>query len=294
LIENEQDPGAEPVRAVVAELPAFEDGDSDADDGAGVKLYIRCTHPVVRLLKLQPLFLKRFGVSDWRTGDFVHSFPELARSGKDYRGQSLVEAALNIAKDDERAGEKFEAFGLKVPAVIVHQAGGILVLMVQFYLMLHFWILSKQHEFKPDILEAAWIGTYDNILARICTVTTVSVLPLTTIVMLSWNGLVSVGRDWRDWHLYSSILSVAICALLGLFLILSARRIWTRVRLISGGALDPALETEISMHAYRKWDEAGRPSGDSLTFWLEAEKELKYRGMKTLLKRWLSFWRRGK
>ncbi len=32
---------------------------------------------------------------------------------------------------------------------------------------------------------------------------------------------------------------------------------------------------EIRARAYQKWEAAGRPDGDSLIFWLEAEQELK-------------------
>jgi hypothetical protein len=34
------------------------------------------------------------------------------------------------------------------------------------------------------------------------------------------------------------------------------------------------LREDISRHAYHKWDAAGRPDGDGVHFWLEAEREL--------------------
>jgi hypothetical protein len=33
-------------------------------------------------------------------------------------------------------------------------------------------------------------------------------------------------------------------------------------------------EDEIRLHAFWKWDHAGRPAGDGVRFWLEAEQEL--------------------
>jgi hypothetical protein len=33
-------------------------------------------------------------------------------------------------------------------------------------------------------------------------------------------------------------------------------------------------EENIRLHAYHRWDAAGRPGGDGLKFWLEAEQEL--------------------
>jgi hypothetical protein len=36
-----------------------------------------------------------------------------------------------------------------------------------------------------------------------------------------------------------------------------------------------ASEEEIRLCAYRKWESAGRPPGDGVQFWLEAEAELK-------------------
>lgn len=32
---------------------------------------------------------------------------------------------------------------------------------------------------------------------------------------------------------------------------------------------------DIAMRAYEKWQAAGRPAGDGVDFWLEAEKELR-------------------
>jgi hypothetical protein len=40
-------------------------------------------------------------------------------------------------------------------------------------------------------------------------------------------------------------------------------------------ALDPArVEDAIRTRAYRLWEAAGRPAGDGVTFWLEAERQL--------------------
>lgn len=36
-----------------------------------------------------------------------------------------------------------------------------------------------------------------------------------------------------------------------------------------------ALEAEIRTLAYQKWEEAGRPEGDGVQFWVEAESEIK-------------------
>jgi hypothetical protein len=33
-------------------------------------------------------------------------------------------------------------------------------------------------------------------------------------------------------------------------------------------------EAWVRQRAYKKWEEAGRPSGDGVNFWLEAEREL--------------------
>jgi hypothetical protein len=47
----------------------------------------------------------------------------------------------------------------------------------------------------------------------------------------------------------------------------------------SNGHLQPhggvQLEEAIRVRAYKKWDQAGRPPGDGVSFWLEAEQELK-------------------
>ena len=37
----------------------------------------------------------------------------------------------------------------------------------------------------------------------------------------------------------------------------------------------PLADDDIRLRAYRKWERAGKPSGDGIRFWLEAEQELK-------------------
>jgi hypothetical protein len=36
----------------------------------------------------------------------------------------------------------------------------------------------------------------------------------------------------------------------------------------------PVAEEDIRVFAYRKWENAGKPTGDGSMFWLEAEREL--------------------
>lgn len=40
------------------------------------------------------------------------------------------------------------------------------------------------------------------------------------------------------------------------------------------GAGQPVSPEEIRLRAYLKWEAAGRPGGDGLSFWVEAEREL--------------------
>jgi hypothetical protein len=38
---------------------------------------------------------------------------------------------------------------------------------------------------------------------------------------------------------------------------------------------DGPTEDEIRVRAYEKWEQAGRPDGDGVRFWVEAEEELR-------------------
>ncbi|MBA4190430.1 MAG: hypothetical protein C0467_20780 [Planctomycetaceae bacterium] len=38
--------------------------------------------------------------------------------------------------------------------------------------------------------------------------------------------------------------------------------------------MSSATAEEVRLCAYRKWENAGRPGGDGVQFWLEAEQEL--------------------
>ena len=49
----------------------------------------------------------------------------------------------------------------------------------------------------------------------------------------------------------------------------------TTVAAGNGGPAARVVSTEdIRLCAYRKWESAGRPTGDGVQFWLDAEKEL--------------------
>jgi hypothetical protein len=37
---------------------------------------------------------------------------------------------------------------------------------------------------------------------------------------------------------------------------------------------EPVCQDEIRLRAYQKWEAAGKPNGDGIEFWLEAEREL--------------------
>jgi hypothetical protein len=36
----------------------------------------------------------------------------------------------------------------------------------------------------------------------------------------------------------------------------------------------PVTEEQVRLHAYLKWEAAGKPPGDGVNFWLEAKREL--------------------
>jgi hypothetical protein len=49
----------------------------------------------------------------------------------------------------------------------------------------------------------------------------------------------------------------------------------TQTPVASGDHNVPSVSAEdIRLRAYRKWESAGKPTGDSIRFWLEAEQEL--------------------
>lgn len=48
---------------------------------------------------------------------------------------------------------------------------------------------------------------------------------------------------------------------------------------IRAASLDPELRREIEVRAQALWEEAGRPGGRDLDFWLQAEQEIVYQSV---------------
>lgn len=46
------------------------------------------------------------------------------------------------------------------------------------------------------------------------------------------------------------------------------------VAIVPSSNCQPLSEEDIRLRAYRKWEAAGKPEGDGVQFWLEAEQDL--------------------
>jgi hypothetical protein len=53
-----------------------------------------------------------------------------------------------------------------------------------------------------------------------------------------------------------------------------ARAVEPPIKAEPAASADALTEETIRLHAFWKWEHAGRPPGDGVTFWLEAEQEL--------------------
>jgi hypothetical protein len=155
--------------------------------------YLKIEVPVksVRVLRLDPqrVLLRRF--SSWANKykmPFKEAFRELAAVDEPFETADLESAKNILAADAEREGDSFEAVGMKIPAEIAVQFGALFVLGVQLYMWIHL------HEFGNRIeraagFDVAWIGVYDSHPARFVFLSTLLVLPWTTVVILSYKWL---------------------------------------------------------------------------------------------------------
>jgi hypothetical protein len=200
------------------------------DPDVDASIFFPCKFSNKKPVQLQTLILQDLKVNAQKTGQFQDSFPELDKATKGRQSLSVTDLAKQLEDDLFQArqrnegkgeqGERFEAFGLKIQPRILTSAGGVLILLMQLYLMLHIYILS-QHistlHTKP--VDAAWIGLYASTLAKISTFVTICLFPLVAIGVLGWRHELPPWSFWRVLMAFIvPLLSMAMAARSGLLL----------------------------------------------------------------------------
>jgi len=134
-------------------------------------------------------------------GSFEHSFPELDDLTKNFEGIRIDHFDPILKAEQSRAGESFEAFGIKFPAASTTRWGILVILAVQLYFWIHLHELGRK--LKPDDpgWEVAFIGMYNSRPSQAIFAISAYVLPVCAVAGLGVRGLFIGSFHWPYWLL---------------------------------------------------------------------------------------------
>lgn len=160
---------------------------------------------------------------------FEETFPDLYNFIKSDMNMQFgnVERLLQSQMQSERFTEKVDVLGFKFRERDLASWGALFIVMVQFYLVVHLRELNARQPAAEQWAKAAWIGLYNDSLARFVSLLTAAAFPIGVQVY----GIVLLGFSWP------------VFILLVMGTLLSFVTAWLLLYLSTGQA-DHHLETE--------------------------------------------------
>ncbi|MEX0803199.1 MAG: hypothetical protein WD688_07775 [Candidatus Binatia bacterium] len=167
----------------------------------GAALRERNYHLVLPAVVLSPtprenlrLWLSRaygFRISDDK---FEKSFPELNEVTRHYQKLEMTNVNSVLQAELERAGERIEFLGLRVPEREISTWGAFIIIVIQYYFWLHLRVLHLRLSTNKNdsAFNVAWIGLYTDWWAVLVLLISVSVLPIVIFYIAGFFAL-----SWR-------------------------------------------------------------------------------------------------
>lgn len=143
---------------------------------------------------------------------FEETFPDLYNFTKTNMNMQFndVQRLLQSEMQRERFTEKVDVFGFKFRERDLASWGALFIVIVQIYLVLHLREFNERQPAAEHWVKTAWIGLYNDYLARVVSLLTASVFP----IALQVYGTVLFGFSWP------------VCSLLAIGAILSCWTAW--------------------------------------------------------------------
>lgn len=161
----------------------------------------------------QSVFINRF--RSWKHGSYEYSFRALNDITRDYETLNVDTILKIIESEKARAGDSFEAFGVKFPAEGTTRWGILVVISIQVYFWLHLQELAKKLGPRDEGWEVAWIGVYHSFIAKLVFGLSAFFLPVLAVLSLAvraaWMGSFPW---WKDLLLMLPIVTSGIVAVL--------------------------------------------------------------------------------
>lgn len=132
------------------------------------------------------------------SGDFQHVFYDLRQVADKNGYENLSKLEDILSKSETSETPVFEVFGIKFPADVATLGGSIALLGAQLYFFLYLRRFSGG--LNPDDAgwEVPWIGMDSSLLARGTYLLTITLLPATSMVILSEEAASRFTRGYRE------------------------------------------------------------------------------------------------
>jgi hypothetical protein len=148
-------------------------------------------------------------------GTFDYSFSNLNEITRNYQQLSLNAFGPILESEQQRAGESFEALGIKFPAEETTRWGLLIILAIQLYL----WVMLHEsaHGFRlgDNDSDAPWIGLYRSFPAKAVCFLTMVIVPASVCGLVGLRGGRLLGLAWVPVILIG-LVSVGVSSLLGM------------------------------------------------------------------------------
>lgn len=156
-------------------------------------------------------------------GDFQHSFPDVGELAKDLKSLSLTELQTFFRSEKDRAGDKVEFPGFKLPVDSVAYWGSFIVFVVTVYFFSVFRDFCLRVAPSDKAWDVPWIGISREIASR-CVFIATTLLPVISVGYLIFNG-VDRGGSVATRCAFASLGALAVAApIWGII------RSWTRLQ----------------------------------------------------------------
>ena len=103
-------------------------------------------------------FIKISTYDDWKNRSFESTFHELDSITKGYQNLNLYMIEKILEGEKKRSGGKLQIFGATLPIVIVREWGVLIILLIQFYFLLHLKGFQSITETDKSYLKTPWIA----------------------------------------------------------------------------------------------------------------------------------------
>ena len=128
------------------------------------------------------VLIKELPQYNWLHADFKDAFYELDQATTGFQDLDFDHIKQILQQNQKNSKEAFQAFGVTFPIETTAKWGTLIIIVIQFYFLLHLMEYGKNRTLaKPDV---AWIGIYASPGARILFCATALVLPLAVITFV--------------------------------------------------------------------------------------------------------------